>query len=157
MRFSPGLMLVTLGCFATAGGVTYWLTQDDDAERLQPVDQAARVNTQAATQGILPPPYPNPALTTFPDPTAPPGSSAQVFVDPQAFDALVGAATAQFTDHVRDEGSLTEYREVISHRAERAKAILRERSQLVHLDPTPTYDQALQALWIYRQFAFVAL
>src|SRR6202044_3602235 len=101
-------------------------TRDDDAERLQPVDQAARVNTQE----VLPPPYPNPALTRFPDPTAAPGSSAQVFVDPEAFDALVGAATAQFTDQVRDEGSLTEYREVISHRAERAKAILRERSQL---------------------------
>ena len=157
MRFFAWPMLVALACFAIAGGVTYWLTRDDDAERLEPVDRAARVNTQAATQEVLPPPYPNPALTRFPDPTAAPGSSAQVFVDPEAFDALVGAATAQFTDQVRDEGSLTEYREVISHRAERAKAILRERSQLVHLDPTPTYDQASQALWIYRQLAFVAL
>ena len=106
---------------------------------------------------MLPPPYPSPALTTFPDPTAPPGSSAEVFIDPQAFDALVGAATAQFTDKVQDEGSLREYREVIAHRAERAKAQLRERSALVRLDPTPTLDQALQALWIYRQLAFVAL
>jgi hypothetical protein len=101
-----------------------------------------------------PPPYPNPALATFPDPT---GASARVFIDPQAFDSLIGAATAQFTEKVRDERSLAEYREVISHRAERAKAILRERSQLVHLDATPTLDQALQALWLYRQFAFVAL
>ena len=36
--------------------------------------------------------------------------------------------TAQFTDKVRDEGSLREYREAISRRAERAKAQLRERS-----------------------------
>ena len=80
-----------------------------------------------------------------------------MFIDPQAFDALIGAATAQFTDKVRDEGSLREYREAIAHRAERAKAQLRERIELVHLDPTPTLDQALQALWIYRQLAFVAL
>jgi len=104
-----------------------------------------------------PQPYPSPSLTTFADPAAPPGSSAEVFIDPQAFDALIGAATAQFTDKVGDEGSLREYREVNSHRAERAKAQLRERSKLVRLDPTPTLDQALQALWIYRQFAFVAL
>jgi len=63
----------------------------------------------------------------------------------------------QFTDKVHDEGSLREYREVNSHRAERAKEQLRERSKLVRLDPKPTLDQALQALWIYRQFAFVAL
>ena len=69
------------------------------------------------TPVIPPQPYPSPSLPTFPDPTAPPGSSAQVFIDPQAFDSLIGAATAQFTDKVRDESSLREYREAISHRA----------------------------------------
>ena len=40
----------------------------------------------------------------------------------------------QFTDKVRDEGSLREYREAISHRAERAKAQLREQLERLRLD-----------------------
>ena len=101
--------------------------------------------------------YPSPTLTTFPDPTAPAGSSDRVFVDPQAFDSLILAATAQFTDKPRDEGSLREYREVISHRAERAKSQLQTQLQGLRLDRSPSQDETLQALWVYRQLAFVAL
>src|SRR5689334_9420179 len=66
-------------------------------------------------------PYPSPNLPSFPDPTAPPGSAAQVFIDTQTFDGLIAAVTGQFTDKIHDESSLREYREAIAHRAERAK------------------------------------
>jgi len=157
MRSFLRFILVASAIVTVAVGVTYWLTRTDLDGRSHPVTQAPQADPRGSLSVMPPQPYPSPSLTTFADPSAPPGSSAQVFIDPQAFDALIGAATAQFTDKVQDEGSLHEYREAISHRAERAKAQLRERSKLVRLDPTPTLDQALQALWIYRQFAFVAL
>ena len=103
------------------------------------------------------PHYPSPTLPAFPDPNAPAGSSDRVFVDPQMFDTLILAATAQFTDTVRDEGSLREYREVIAHRAERAKSQLRQRLDGLQLGRSPSLDEALRALWVYRQLAFVAL
>jgi hypothetical protein len=80
-----------------------------------------------------------------------------VFIDPQTFDSLVLAATAQFTDKVRDEGSLDEYRHVIANRASRAKAQLQQRLEGVHLGSSPSLDDVLRALWVYRQLAFVAL
>jgi hypothetical protein len=157
MRSLLRFILVASACVTVVVGVTYWLTRTDRDGRSHPDTQAAQPDPRVSTPVIPPQPYPSPSLPTFPDPTAPLGSSAQVFIDPQAFDSLIGAATAQFTDAVRDESSILEYRAAISHRVERAKAQLRERSQLIHLDPTPTLDQALPALWIYRQFAFVAL
>jgi hypothetical protein len=157
MRSFVRFILAASACVTVAVGVTYWLTRTDQDGRTHPVAQAPQADARATTSLIPPQPYPSPSLPTFPDPAAPTGSSAQVFIDPQAFDSLIGAATAQFTDKIRDETSIREYREAISHRAQRAREQLHERSKLVHLDPTPTLDQALQALWIYRQFAFVAL
>jgi hypothetical protein len=103
------------------------------------------------------PPYPSPILATFPDPTAPAGSSDRVFIDPQAFDSLVLAATAQFTDKVRDEGSLSEYRAVMAGRAARAKAQLHRQLDQVHLGPSPSLHDTLRTLWVYRELAFIAL
>ncbi len=151
------LVLTAAGCVAVAVGATYWLMGPDPSGRSRPGALATQASPSAATQVTEPPPYPSPTLPTFPDPTAPPGSAARVFLDPQAFDALVLAATAQFTDPVHDEGSLREYRAAIAHRAERAKARLRSQYEKIHLGPSPTLDQALQALWIERQLAFVAL
>src|SRR4029079_5988698 len=70
---------------------------------------------------------------------------------------FIPTVTGQFTDRVRDEGSLREYREAISHRAERAGAQLREKLARLRLGPQPTLDQALQAIPLYTQVAFVAL
>jgi FG-GAP-like repeat/ASPIC and UnbV len=153
MRFFPRFIVAALACIAVAGGVTYWLTRVHQVERSRPVTLVPESLPVVAPAT----PYPGPGLTTFPDPTAPAGSSAQVFVDRQSFDAFVVTVTAQFTDKVRDEGSLHEYREAIAHRPQRAKAQLRERNALIRLDPTPTLDQALQAVPIYSQLAFVAL
>ncbi len=113
-----------LVCVAVGFAVSYWLIPGDLVDPPDRGTPASRVPPRAAE----PPAYPNPALTTFPDPTAPAGSSDRVFVDPQAFDSLILAATAQFTDKLKDEGSLREYREVISHRAERAKAQLQSQT-----------------------------
>jgi hypothetical protein len=46
---------------------------------------------------------------------------------------------------------------MIASRIPRAKVQLREKNSLVNLDPTPTADQALQAVSVYTQLAFVAL
>jgi hypothetical protein len=102
-------------------------------------------------------PYPSPHIPSFPDPTAPPGSSAQVFIDTQTFDGLIAAVTGQFTDKIHDESSLREYREAIAHRAERAKRQLREQNARLRLDPDPKPEQALQAIALWGQLAFVAL
>ncbi len=153
MRSFPRLILTGLGCVAIAVVMTYWLMRDDEAGGSDPGTPTPR--------GISPvmeePPYPSPTVATFPDPTAPAGSPDRVFVDPQTFDSLILAATAQFTDKVRDEGSLREYREVIAHRAERAKSQLRKQLDGLHLGQSPSLEEALGALWIYRQLAFVAL
>jgi FG-GAP-like repeat/ASPIC and UnbV len=157
MRFLLRFVVIPLACFIIAAGATFWLTRDEFGGAVKPVTNTAEPGPRTSAEAMSPPPYPASTLLTFPDPTAPPGAAAQVFIDPQAFDSLIGAATAQFTDKVRDEGSLSEYREAISHRVARAKESLREQSRLVHLDSMPTLDQALQALWLYRQNAFVAL
>src|SRR5439155_26856660 len=117
-------------------------------------DRASRPHTAlpARAQGPTadprpgPPPYPVPNLASFPDPNAPPGSSARVFLDPVAFDALILAAVARFTDEVRDEGDLRQYRDAIARRGERAKASLGEQASRLHLGPTPTTDQVTEAL-----------
>ena len=157
MRFFLRFIFVTLACVAVAGGATYWLTLPDRIERSRSSPEVAGANPRSTPRAMAPPPYPSPSLPTFPDPTGPTGASDRVFIDPQAFDSLIGAATAQFTDKVEHEGSLREYRPAIANRAVRAKAQLRARNELVRLDPSPTLDQSLKALWIYRQFAFVAL
>ena len=142
-----------LACLAIGALLAYWFVPDQTNLRMTP----ATPSVQATPKAIDSTPYPNPALTMFPDPTAPAGSSARVFLDPQAFDSLILAATAQFTDKVQNEGSLRDYRDVISHRADRAKSRLHADLTALHLDAKPSLDQALQALWVYRQLAFVAL
>jgi hypothetical protein len=154
MRFLLRSLLTVLACVAVAVGVTYWLVGWDLAGKPHPVAVAAPSSAGA----VQPPsPYPRPGLTTFPNPNAPPSSSARVFIDPVAFDALILAAVAPFTDRVRDQGSLREYRQAIAHRDERAKARLEKALDCLRLDPTPTTAQASSALWIYRQLAFVAM
>ena len=153
MRVFLRSMFTASVCVAGAGGVLYWLVRANHPERSRAETQTTESNSRLALSS----PYPGPGLTTFPDPTAPPGSSAQVFIDRQSFDGLIASVTAQFTEKLRDQSSLDEYRQAISHRSVRAKSQLRERSALIHLDPTPTLDQALQALPIYTQLAFVGL
>jgi hypothetical protein len=145
MRFFPRLIFGATACIAAAGGVIYWLARANQVDR----SHAAAHVLQSTPRMALSAPYPGPGLTTLPDPAAPPGSSSQVFIDRQSFDGLVAAVTAQFTDQVRDQSSLEEYRQAIAHRAERAKAQLRERLSLFHLDTTPTLEQASQAISIY--------
>ena len=153
MRSFPGWTLSAIACVAVVSGVAYWRIRGHEAGRSNPGDSAPRAISPLKED----PPYPSPTVATFPDPTAPPGSSDRVFVDPQTFDSLILAATAQFTDRVRDEGSLREYREVIAHRGERARSQLRKQLESLHLSKSPSLDEALQALWVYRQLAFVAL
>ncbi len=153
MRSFPRLILTGLGCVAVVGGLAYWLLRADEAGG----SDAGAPASRAVSPAMEAQPYPSPTLATFPDPTAPPGSSDRVFVDPQAFDSLILAATAQFTDKVRDESSLREYRDAIAQRAERAKSQLRQSLEGLHLGRSPSQDEAMQALWVYRQLAFVAL
>src|SRR4051794_25909580 len=153
MRFLPRFLFAALICLAVAWACIYMFTRTNRGGRSEPVARTPR-----PTPGVaLSKPYPSPDLVTFPDPTEPPGSSAQVFLDPQTFDGYIPTVTGQFTDKVRDEGSLRDYREAISHRAERARAQLRERIARLRLDPQPTLDQALQAIPLSTQLAFVAL
>ena len=154
MRSFVRWILAGLGCIALGAMIAYRLIPGGLDERMPPHARASRA-TSEANEAM---PYPSPTLKTFPDPTAPPGSSDRVFVDPQAFDSLILAATAQFTDKVQDEGSLREYREVIAHRADRARAAApgATGSRSTSTDRR-RWMQALQALWVYRQLAFVAL
>ena len=122
MRSFPRLILTGLGCVAVVGGLAYWLLRADEAGG----SDAGHPGFSSGLPGDGGAALPESDTATFPDPTAPPGSSDRVFVDPQAFDSLILAATAQFTDKVQDESSLREYREAISHRAERAKSRLRQ-------------------------------
>jgi hypothetical protein len=153
MCFFRRFIFAALAGVAVAGAVTFWLTRVDESARSNPVTQVAQFPSR------VPPPtsYPDPDLTTFPDPTAPPSSSAQVFVDRQLFDSLIGTVTAPFTENVSDQSSLDEYRQMIASRIPRVRAQLREKNSLVNLGPTPTADQALQAVSVYTQLAFVAL
>jgi hypothetical protein len=153
MMAFPRWIIMGLGCVAVVLGVAYW--------RLSPYQAARSIRgtpPSRATAGVIEAPsYPSPTLVTFPDPTAPAGSSERVFIDPQAFDSLVLAAIAQFGDKVRDEGSLREYRAVIAQRAARAKSQLQHQLDGLHVGPSPSVDEALRALWLCRQLAFVAL
>src|SRR5262249_46415831 len=142
MRFYPRLIFAAFACVGIAVGVIYWLLRVDPAERTHSVAQI----TESPNRPALSSPYPGPELTTFPDPTASPGSSTQIFIDRQSFDGLIAAVTTQFTDTVHDQSSLDEYRQAIAHRAERARSQLREQIALLHLPRVPTADQASQAL-----------
>jgi ASPIC and UnbV/FG-GAP-like repeat len=153
MRIVARPIFAASACIAVVAGGIYWVARANRAERSQPGAGSQRSVSRVALET----PYPGPGLTTFPDPTAPPGSPAQVFIDRQSFDGLVASVTAQFTDKVRDESSLDEYRRTIATRAQRAETQLRERISLLHLDPTPTLDQASQAIAIYSQLALVGL
>ena len=102
-------------------------------------------------------PYPSPNLVTFPDPNAEHGSSDRVFIDPFAFDGSVFNATASLGERVWDNNSLSDYREVIGARAGRVKARLNEWNARLQLAPIPTQSQAMEAIGLYREFAFVAL
>lgn len=153
MRSSPRSLLVILLCLAVAGAVAYSLAPSHRGARQANVDRAP----QTSPAPVLSKPYPSPDLVTFPDPTAPPGSSAQVFLDPQTFDGFIPTVTGQFTDKVRDESSLREYRQAIAHRAERARGQLLDRSARLRLEPRPSLDRALEAIPIYTQIAFVSL
>ena len=153
MRSFLRFLFAALVCLAVAGAGISLLIRINRGERPEAVAPMPGPSPAVA----LSKPYPSPDLVTFPDPTAPPGSSAQVFLDPQTFDGFIPVVTGQFTDKVRDEGSLHEYREAISHRAERARAQLLERNARLRLGPQPTLDQALQAIPLYTQVAFVAL
>lgn len=106
MKFYLRLLSSALACVAVAIVVTCWLVGWDPAPVAPPL------------------PYPPPDLATSPDPNAPPESSARVVLDPVAIDVFTLAAVVQFTDKVRDQGNLHEYRATIAPRGERAKARL---------------------------------
>ena len=151
MNHAGRYFLISLVCLGTVLGVNYWRIQGERSRK------SALSRTEPLVAQIPSAIYPKAGLASFPDPNAPSGSTAQVFVDPIAFDALILAATARFTDKIKDERSLGEYREAIAHRGERAKTALRKDLDLLHLNSTPTKEQASDALWLYRQLAFVAL
>ena len=104
MRIVARRIFAASACIAVVAGGIYWVARANRAERSQPGAGSQRPVSRVALET----PYPGPGLTTFPDPTAPPGSSSQVFIDRQSFDGLVASVTAQFTDKVRDESSLDE-------------------------------------------------
>src|SRR4051812_20698096 len=120
MRSFLRFLFAALVCLAVAGAGITLVIRINRGERPEAVAHTPGPPPKVA----LSKPYPSPDLVTFPDPTAPPGSSAQVFLDPQTFDGFIPVVTGQFTDTVRDEGSLREYREAISHRAGRARGQL---------------------------------
>src|SRR4051812_37812843 len=104
MRSFRRFLFAALICPAVAGAGIYWITRMNPGERSEALARTPRPSPGAAVSK----PYPSPDLVTFPDPTAPPGSSVQVFLDPQTFDGFIPTVTGQFTDRVRDEGSLRE-------------------------------------------------
>ena len=84
MRSFLRFLFAALVCLAVAGAGISLLIRINRGERPEAVAPMPGPPPAVA----LSKPYPSPDLVTFPDPTAPPGSSAQVFLDPQAFDAL---------------------------------------------------------------------
>ena len=152
MKFFLRPLLTALACVAVAVGVTRWLVGPNPAR--SPTPRAAVPVPQVQSS----PPYPRPGLTTFPDPNSPPGSSAGVHRPARVRLAHPGRDVPQFTDKVRDQGSLREYREAIaaSRRAGQGAAPRRTSTGSASIR-TPSPDEAAQALWVYRQLAFVAL
>ena len=126
MRFFPRLIFAATACIAAAGGVIYWLARANQVERSHPVTQAPQSTPRVALSSAVPGPRS--------DDVSRPDRAARVFGrrslstgNPSTGSSA--AVTAQFTDKVRDESSLDEYRQAIAHRAERAKAQLREQER----------------------------
>jgi hypothetical protein len=152
-----------LFCALIAGGALVWITDPGGSLGLRRIS-AHPVATNRGARGAGPDrSYPNPGLTTFFDPNARTGSGDRVFLDPFAFDGSVFSATAiladenHFARENHEAGSLKEYREVIAARSQRARAVLEGRRARLALGAAPSLGQAVEAIGLYRDFAFVAL
>ncbi len=148
---------VALCCALIAGGAVAWITSPGGMVGVRRVSAHAvstpRGERNTSSDGTHPPP----GVATFFDPNASSGSSARVFLDPFAFDGNVFSATGVLGDEDREPRSLKEYREVIAGRPRRARARLEERWAQLKLGSAPSPNEAIEAIGIYRDFAFVAL
>ena len=153
MKFFLRPLLTALACVAVAVGVTRWLVGPNPAGSPTPRAAVPVPRVQSS------PPYPRPGLMTFPDPNAPPGSSAQRVPRPgRVRRASSWPRRRRFTDKVRDQGSLREYREAIAHARRAGQGAVGSGPR-----PAPPRSEPVArarrraALWLYRQLAFVAM
>ena len=150
MKFFLRPLLTALACVAVAIGVTRWLVGPNPARSSTP-------RGHPRPSGAVVAPLPTPGTHDVPGPERAARVVGPGLPRPGRVRRLIPAATRQFTDKVRDQGSLREYREAIAHRGERARAQLRERIARLRLGPQPTLAGRCRRSRSEPQLAFVAL
>ena len=95
-------------------------------------------------------------IATFPDPNAP-GTSKGVFLDSIRFDTGVYSAAAEFTGPRRDEGSLEELSQSILSRYGRGMATWGARADRLSVNTASAGEQAIEAIQIWRNLAFLEM
>ena len=95
-------------------------------------------------------------IATFPDPNAP-GTSKGVFLDSVRFDTGVYSTAAEFTGPRRDEGSLEELSKSILSRYGRGMSTWGARADRLSVNTASAGEQAIEAIQIWRNLAFLEM
>jgi hypothetical protein len=159
MHVFARIVLMAAACVGISLAGVYWLTRPmarTEGHRARPRPSATETADRSASARSSADAYPSPTVPTFEDPTAP-GTSARVFVDPALIDTSVFSTVAWFMEPSRADRSLKEWREVIGSRSSRAFAQLQAEHDRLQLDTPPTAAQAMAAIRLERDIAFVLL
>ncbi len=145
MRTALRLILAAVLCLGIAAGVVVWSTGGTDWWKTYR-------STDRNSPGSLEE-KDSPEITWYPDPAAR-GRDSKVFVDRRALDVYLGANAYAFKPTIKDRRSLGELREAIRMREQKGILALRNRFDQLHIESTPTPDQATRAIPMVRDLAF---
>lgn len=145
MRTALRLILAAVLCLGIAAGVVVWSTGGTDWWKTYR-------STDRNSPGSLEE-KDSPEITWYPDPAAR-GRDWKVFVDRRALDVYLGANAYAFKPTIKDRRSLGELREAIRMREQKGILALRNRFDQLHIESTPTPDQATRTIPIVRDLAF---
>jgi hypothetical protein len=145
VRAALRLILVAVFCLGIAAGVVVWSTGGTDWWK--PYRSADRgVSGESEDRDSA-------EISWYPDPTAR-GGDSRVFVARHAFDVHLGANVFAYKPQIKDRRSLGELREAIRMREQKGILDLRNQFDQLHIESTPTPDQATRAIPMVRDLAF---
>jgi FG-GAP-like repeat/ASPIC and UnbV len=145
VRAALRLILAVVFCLGIAAGVVLWSTGGTDWwKSYRSADRGD--SNQGEGQD-------NPDITWHLDPAARAGDS-RVFVDRRPFDVYLGAHAFAYKPTIKDRRSLGELREAIRMREQKGILALRNQFDQLHVESTPTPEQATRAIPMARDLAF---
>ena len=146
MRGGLRILAVGVCCLMIAAGVVAWIAGLGSPKLAPEAMPPAVAGATEDTGGYA---------ETFPDPNAPAGSAARVYIEPGEFDADIASTAYAYTGTVHDYNSLDDLREALRGKGRRGLTDRRSQFEQLKLDSAPSLQQAIKAVPLARSIGLL--